>query len=99
RLLHGERYEIIAFDLDLTGLHGVELARKITRKDRAMRRLIAQLDAHLGAIAIDELGSLPAADQRDVVACHQKLGAEERTVGGAEYQNVASHYFLPGVAL
>ena len=91
RLLHREADEIVAGDVDLGGRGRVEFAGQIAREDRAVHRLVAQLDAHFGAVAIDQFGRLLAANQGHVVTGHQELCPQQGAIGGSEDQNVARH--------
>ena len=64
---------IVAAEIDVLGRRRVQFSGQVTREDRAMVRLVAQLDANLGPIAIDELRSHLPTNQRYVVAGHQQL--------------------------
>ena len=91
RLLHRKTHQIVAGKVDLGGRRRVQLAGQIAREDRAVHRLVAQLDANFGAVAIDEVCRLPPANQRHVVARHQKLRRQQGAVRGSKDQNVARH--------
>ena len=69
--------QIVTGDVDILRPVRVELSGQVAREDRAVHRLVAQLDAHFGAVAIDQFGGLLAADQRHVVTGHQKLGRQQ----------------------
>jgi hypothetical protein len=56
-----------------------------------MLRLIAQLDAHIGALGIDEVGGGLTADKRHILPGHQKLGAKKRTIRGPEDYDAICH--------
>jgi hypothetical protein len=73
RLLHRKAHQIVTGKVDLGGRGRVQFARQIAREDRAVHGLVAQLDANLGAVAVDEVCRLPAANQGHVVTRHQKL--------------------------
>ena len=47
--------------------------------------------AHDRALRVDELGFLRQAHERHVVAGERELHAEQRAVGGAQDENLASH--------
>ena len=94
RLLHGERHEVITGNVDIGGLARIEFARQVAREDRAVHRLVAQFDAHFGAVAIDELGRLLPANQGHVVTRHQELCPQQGAIGGSQDQNIARHASL-----
>jgi len=61
RLLHGKTDQIITRDVDVIRRGRIQLSRQVAREDSPMARLVAQLDADFGAIAVDEFcGVLPA---------------------------------------
>ncbi len=91
RLLHRQTNQIVTRDVDVLRRDRVELAGKIAREDGAVHRLVAQLDADFGAVAVDQFGGLAAADQRDVMTRHQQLGRQQRAVRGPKDQNVTRH--------
>ena len=91
RLLHRKADQIVAGEVDLGGRGRVQLAGQIAREDRAVHRLVAQLDAHFGAVAIDQFRRLLPADQGHVVTGHQQLRRQQGAVGGPKDQNVARH--------
>ncbi len=91
RLLHRKADQIVARKVDLGGRGRVQLARQIAREDRTMHRLVAQLDANFGAVAVDEVGRLLPANQGHVVPRHQKLCRQQGAIGGSKDQNVARH--------
>jgi len=73
RLLHGESDQIITGKVDVLRRGRVQGPRQVAREDRAVRRLVAQLDANLGTVAIDEFRGLLPTDQGHVVTGHQQL--------------------------
>ena len=91
RLLHRKADQIVTREIDILRRGRGQFAGQIARKDRAVHRLVAQLDAHFGAVAVDQVRRLPAANQRHVVTGHQKLRRQQGAVGGPEDQNVARH--------
>jgi hypothetical protein len=91
RLLHRKPNQIVAGDIDVGGHDRIQFPGQVARKNRAVHRLVAQFDANLGAIAIDELGGVLATHQGHVVTGHQKLCPQQGAVGGSEDQNVARH--------
>jgi hypothetical protein len=91
RLLHRKADQIVAGKVDLGGRGRVQFAGQIAREDRAVHRLVAQLDANLGAVAIDEVCRLPPANQGHVVTRHQKLCRQQGAIRCPKDQNVARH--------
>ena len=73
RFLHRKTNQIIAGRIDVGGLDRVQDPRQVAREDRPVGRLVAQLDANFGAVAIDEFCRLLPANQGHVVTRHQKL--------------------------
>ncbi len=73
RLLHRKTDQVIAGYFDVGRRDRVKRPGQVAREDRAVRRLVAQLDANFGAVAIDQFGGVLAADQGHVVTGHQKL--------------------------
>jgi len=84
-------HQIVAGKVDLGGRGRVQFAGQIAREDRAVHRLVAQLDANLGAVAIDEVCRLPPANQGHVVTRHQELRRQQRAIRGPKDQNVMRH--------
>ena len=91
RLLHRKADQIVTGNIDVLRRDRVQFARQIAREDRPMRRLVAQLDANFGAVAIDQFGGFLPANQRHVVTGHQQLGRQQGAIGGPKDQNVARH--------
>ncbi|MEH2688197.1 hypothetical protein DXU04_25220 [Bradyrhizobium diazoefficiens] len=91
RLLHRKADHVVTGDVDIGRRHRIELAGQVAREDRPVHRLVAQLDADLGTVTVDQLRGLGAADQGDVVSCHQQLRAQQGAVGSPENQYVARH--------
>jgi hypothetical protein len=77
RLLHGQRGEVVTGNIDVARCSRIELAGQIARKNRTVHRFVTQLDANLGAVAIDEFRRLLPADQGHVVTRHQQLGPKQ----------------------
>ena len=73
RLLHRKPDQIITGKVDIGGRGRVQFAGQVAREDRPVHRLVAQLDANLGTVAIDEFCRLLPANQGHVVTRHQKL--------------------------
>ena len=73
RFLHGKTHQIITGEIDVGGRGRIQGARQIARQDRAVHRLVTQLDANFGTIAIDELCGILPANQGHVVTRHQQL--------------------------
>ena len=69
--------QVVAREVDILRRHRVELAGQVAREDRPVHRLVAQLDANFGAVAIDQFGGILAANQGHVVTRHQKLGRQQ----------------------
>src|SRR3546814_19099596 len=65
------------------------------RADGAVRVLAFEPDAHRRALGVDQPRRLRPADQGDVVARHQQLGAEQRAIGCAEDVDLPCHATLP----
>ena len=91
RLLHRKADQIVAGKVNLGGRGGVQFAGQIAREDRAVHRLVAQLDANLGTVAIDEVCRLPPANQGHVVTRHQKLRRQQGAIRGPKDQNIPRH--------
>ena len=68
--------------------------REVAREDRPVHRLVSQLDANFGTVAIDEFCSLLPANQSHVVTRHQQLCPQQGAVRGSKDQNVARHHSL-----
>src|SRR3954454_23357483 len=88
---HGETNQTVTGKVDVRGRCRVQGARQIARKDRPVRRLVAQLDANLGAVSIDQLCGLLATNQGHVVTGHQQLCRQQGAIRGSKDQNVARH--------
>ena len=73
RLLHRKTHQIVARKINIAGRDRVQFPGQVAREDRAVHRLVAQLDANFGAVAIDQLGGLVTANQGHVVTRHQQL--------------------------
>ena len=73
RLLHRKTDQIITGKVDIGGRGRFQFSRQVARKDRAVHRLVAQLDANFRTIAIDEFCRLAPTNQGHVVTCHQQL--------------------------
>jgi len=73
RFLHRKTNQIIPRKVDVGGRGRIQLSRQIVRKDRPVRRLVTQLDADFGTVAIDEFGGVISANQGHVVTRHQEL--------------------------
>jgi hypothetical protein len=84
RLLHRKTHQIVSRQVDILWGGGVEFSGQVAREDGAVLRLVAQLDADLGAFAVDELCRVLAADQGHVVTGHQELGCQQGAIGGSE---------------
>ncbi len=91
RLLHRKADQIVTGDVDVTRRRRIQLSRQVAREDRPVGRFVAQLDAHFGAVAVDQFRGLGAAHQGHVVAGHQQLRCQQRAVRGSENENVARH--------
>jgi hypothetical protein len=65
--------KLSAGKVDLHGRGRIQGPRQIARADGAAHRLVTELDANFGAIAIDEVCGLLPTDQGHVVTCHQQL--------------------------
>ena len=77
RLLHRKADQIVTGEVDVAGRDRVQLPRQVARKDRPVHRLVTQLDADFGAVAIDEFGRLLPANQGHVVTRHQQLRPQQ----------------------
>jgi len=73
RLLHGKGNQIITGHVDISGRDRLQGAGQVARQDRTVHRLVTQLDANFGTVAIDEFGSLLPTNQGHVVTRHQQL--------------------------
>ena len=91
RFLHRKANQIITGRIDVGGLDRVQDARQVAREDRPVGRLVAQLDANFGAVAIDEFCRLLPANQGHVVTRHQEFCRQQRAVRGPKDQNVTRH--------
>ena len=89
--LHRKTNQVIAGRIDAGGLDRVQDPRQVAREDRPVGRLVAQLDANFGAVAIDEFCRLLPANQGHVVTRHQKLCRQQRAIRGPKDQNVTRH--------
>jgi hypothetical protein len=77
RFLHRKANQIVAGRDDIGGLDRVEDSGQAAREDRPVGRLVAQLDTNFGAVAIDEVCRLSAANQGDVVTRHQEFCCQQ----------------------
>jgi hypothetical protein len=91
RLLHRKANQVVAGNVDIGGRDGVQFAGQITRRDRPVLGLLAQLDADFGALPIDEIGGLPPANQGHVVTGHQQLRSQQGATGCSQHENIAGH--------
>jgi hypothetical protein len=82
RFLHRKANQIVTGGIDVVRLDRVQDTRQVAREDRPMGRLVAQLDANFGAVAVDEFCRLLPANQGHVVTRHQKLCRQQRAVRG-----------------
>ena len=80
RLLHRKADQIVTRQVDVGGRGRIQFARQIAREDRPVRRLVAQLDANFGSVAIDQFRRLLAANQGHVVTCHQQLCRQQGAI-------------------
>ena len=77
RLLHRKTDQIVTGNVDVPGRDRVQFPGQVAREDRPVHRLVAQLDANFGAVAIDQFCGLLAANQGHVVTRHQQLGRQQ----------------------
>ena len=91
RLLHGKTDQIVTRKVDVGGRGRVQRPGQIAREDRPVHRLVTQLDANFGTVAIDEFRRLLPANQGHVVTRHQQLCRQQRAIRGSKDQNVARH--------
>ena len=84
RFLHGKTDQIVAGKVDLRGRDRVQLAGQIARENRPVHRLVAQLDANLGPVAIDQFCGLLPADQSHIVTRHQQLRRQQGAVRSSQ---------------
>jgi len=73
RFLHGKTHQIITGHVDICGRGRVQGPRQVARKYSPVHRLVTQLDANFGPVAIDEFCSALPANQGHVVTRHQQL--------------------------
>jgi hypothetical protein len=78
RFLHRKTDQIIAGGIDVGGFDRVQDARQVTREDRPVGRLVAQLDANFGTVAIDEFCRLLPANQRHWKCRPKNAGASPK---------------------
>src|SRR5262249_60668091 len=90
RLLHGETIEIVVFRIEATGRAGGDLARQLPgiEDDRVFTAPDRQPD--LEAFGVDEVSLGGKAYQMNPVPAEQKLGGQQRPLGGAHHQDVES---------
>ena len=91
RFLHGKTNQIVTGKIDVRGRGRVQFPGQAARKDRPVDRLVTQLDANFGAVAIDEFCGLLPANQGHVVTRHQQLCRQQGAIRGPKDQNVARH--------
>ncbi len=77
RFLHRKTDQIVTRKVDVGGHGRVQEPGQIARKDRPVPRLVTQLDADFGAVAIDEFGGIIPANQSHVVTRHQELRCQQ----------------------
>ena len=73
------------------GLDRVQDPRQVAREDRPVGRLVAQLDANFGTVAIDEFCRLLPANQGHVAIAIESFVASGEPYEAFEDQNFTRH--------